>query len=685
MEKDNRHSALGKTRYQLLKVNKDHPIVFNDLYIASFNEIMNWKKTDYKYISYEKRPIDLNNPTEIALLERLIKAELFHQTMKDYVDDHGVLRAKNPKKVIGNKVMIFEAFYFDIQITTSGEIYIGFDLKHRFEFRETLEEILLHNQYNLKKGEKVTDYINKRTYEYTFEEIASYTASEKSPLLNQSIFSYYEQKNQAWKIKNIPSDAFVVHVKNKEGQVFPYLARFLKRTCTFDKIPIGLIDDVNKEIKLEPNKRMEPLFKKVFDLLNKIPNLNFPKKNVLIGNSRYSSRLLESPSLTFGGGIKGSKIPRGLDKGGVFSPKNIKVSFFVDPDLHSSKKLVYEFINELKKASENFKVQLEVSYKPAAIREKLTKKLFQSKQLSLVLKSISNDFEGTVVVIGTRKNINKAYTEIKKEFGGKSDLNTQFVGFDEVFMEEIRQKKMFKLYNILLGIYAKSGVQPWVLGDQLFSDCFIGLDVSHFDGKHSSGIVQVIGKDGRLIRQTTTSTHESGEKISIDSLKDVVLDSIHAYQKVYQLYPKHITFHRDGLCREDLDSLEKLLSDLHIAFDYVEIIKSSNRRMAIYETSKGWYTKQGLYYTRDRTAYLCATNPHKSIGMAMPIKIIQKTSHLPFHQIIEDVYHLSFMHIHSLQKTRLPITTHYADISSYFHNKGLIHPRTKHTESLPFV
>lgn len=445
MEKDNRHSALGKTRYQLLKVNKDHPIVFNDLYIASFNEIMNWKKTDYKYISYEKRPIDLNNPTEIALLERLIKAELFHQTMKDYVDDHGVLRAKNPKKVIGNKVMIFEAFYFDIQMTTSGEIYIGFDLKHRFEFRETLEEILLHNQYNLKKGEKVTDYINKRTYEYTFEEIASYTA------------------------------------------------------------------------------------------------------------------------------------------------------------------------------------------------------------------------------------------------GGKSDLNTQFVGFDESLMKEVRQKKMFKLHNILLGIYAKSGVQPWVLGDQLFSDCFIGLDVSHIDGKHSSGIVQVIGKDGRLIRQTTTSTHEPGEKISIDSLKDVVLDSIHAYQKVYQLYPKHITFHRDGLCREDLDSLEKLLSDLHIAFDYVEIIKSSNRRMAIYETSKGWYTKQGLYYTRDRTAYLCATNPHKSIGMAMPIKIIQKTSHLPFHQIIEDVYHLSFMHIHSLQKTRLPITTHYADISSYFHNKGLIHPRTKHTESLPFV
>ncbi|KYD14601.1 hypothetical protein B4168_1810 [Anoxybacillus flavithermus] len=43
------------------------------------------------------------------------------------------------------------------------------------------------------------------------------------------------------------------------------------------------------------------------------------------------------------------------------------------------------------------------------------------------------------------------------------------------------------------------------------------------------------------------------------------------------------------------------------------------------------------------------------------------------------------MHIHSMLKTRLPMTIHYADLSSTFHNHGLIHPRSQHERALPFV
>jgi argonaute-like protein implicated in RNA metabolism and viral defense len=106
--------------------------------------------------------------------------------------------------------------------------------------------------------------------------------------------------------------------------------------------------------------------------------------------------------------------------------------------------------------------------------------------------------------------------------------------------------------------------------------------------------------------------------------------------------------------------------------------------MAIYSNKK-WVTKQGVYYSKRNTAYLCATDPKEVVGMAQPIKIVQKTNGLSIHEIVSDIYKLSFMHIHSMLKTRLPITIHYADLSSTFHNRGLIHPRSQHERALPFV
>lgn len=106
--------------------------------------------------------------------------------------------------------------------------------------------------------------------------------------------------------------------------------------------------------------------------------------------------------------------------------------------------------------------------------------------------------------------------------------------------------------------------------------------------------------------------------------------------------------------------------------------------MATY-INKTWMTEQGVYYKKDREGYLCSTSPREFIGMARVVKVVQKTNYLDFDQIMSDVYKLSFMHIHSMLKTRLPITTHYADLSSTFHNRGLLHPSSKHEKSLPFV
>ncbi len=96
-------------------------------------------------------------------------------------------------------------------------------------------------------------------------------------------------------------------------------------------------------------------------------------------------------------------------------------------------------------------------------------------------------------------------------------------------------------------------------------------------------------------------------------------------------------------------------------------------------------TQQGVYYIRGNEALLCATDPRENIGMAQPIKIIQQTSNLPFNQMIEDIYRLSFMHIHALNKMRLPATIHYADLSSTAYQRGQVTARSTNVTNLPFV
>lgn len=657
---ENRYSELARTISVLRRNNHFLPIVYNDLFIASFYEIKNWHEVINKFIGYEIRRIDLLNLTERTLLEKLIKANIQSVNQDQYILDGSGFKSRKIYRTIGNQIRIFQGLHIDVHVNETGEIRVGFDRRFRFEFVETLNDILMRDRRELKVGDKVIDYNNRRTYEYEFIEVAGYVAGENSPYLNTSVKEYYESTNQAWKIKNIPDDALIVHVRNKDRQILPYIAQFLKRKCDYGSIPNHLRQSVNRVIKLNPEKRMKPLLAEIYQLLLRVPNLKFPKEQVLAKKAGYKKKYLKGPSLEFGSGISRKNILSGLKAGGVYARKSIPVSFFVDPSLHSKADFIYQFIMKLQRMSENLNVDLKISKKPQQIREMVTKNLFRSADFTLKLKDIGTYFDGTVVVITTRNNIDLAYKKVKREFGGKLDITTQFVEFDEKLLNDRAYGVDYHLHNILLGIYAKSGVQAWILGTRLSSDCFIGLDVSHIEGRHSSGIIQVIGKDGRLIKQTTTSTHESGEKISAENLKEVVEDSLHAYKNMYGFYPKHITFHRDGVCRENLEELDNRLSSLHIKFDYVEIIKNSNRRMVTYQNNS-WFTEQGLYYKRGQTAYLCATDPRESVGMAQPIKIEQKTNVLPFDFIVKDVYLLSFMHVHSLLKTRLPITTHYAD------------------------
>lgn len=681
-DEKSRHSIGGSISYNLKKLNNYQTITFFEQYIASFKAISEWG--NYNYIKYESRVIDIERISERKILERLIKQEIENKSRKNYVIDKDTIRSRKSEPLRTNELCIYPAIHFNISVNENGEIIIGFEYTHRFEYKENLHQLIIKRSDRIKEGIKVIDSSNSKSYEYTFIEIAPYKAGDVSPYLKESIIDYYKRNNKQWKIKGVSKQSLVVHVKDQHGQIFPYLPHLLKLKCSYDSLPQHLKLLASKAIKLKPQEKIQKLLTETHKILSLIDFLEFPKRNMLVDNLGYQIDTLRTPILEFGKGIKNQKVISGLTRGGIYKGKETKVSFFVDPILQPNRNEIGEFINLLKKTSLQLGVKLDISRKPRMIpvADRTNPNLFNSNDFILRLKDLSQYFDGTVIVFTNEKNGELAYRAIKREFGGKQDIVTQFVIYHPSLLDT--NKSMYTILNILLGIYAKSGLQPWILAEPLFSDCFIGLDVSHEDGKHSTGILQIIGKDGRMIKQKPIATYEAGEKIGNQTLEDIIYDSIHTFNKAYNYKPKHITFHRDGFCREDLDFIEEILSNLKISFDYIEVIKNVNRRMAVYDNNQ-WFTRQGLLYKKDRFGYLCATSPNEYIGMARPIKIVQKTSNLSFDQIASDIYNLSFMHIHSMLKTRLPITTHYADLSSTFHNRGFINPSSKHEYALPFV
>ncbi len=685
-DEENRYSQGGKIVYNLSKQNNFQTIVFFGQYVASFFEISCWD--NHECIKYEERSIFLERSFERELLERLVKKELEQRSRSTHVMDRGAFRLKKTKSINKSELLIYPAIQIDVKVNENNEIYVGFNYTHRFEYRDNLLILLNKGESNIAKGISVVDPNNSRTHEYEFIEIAPYKAGEESPYLKESVISYYARKGDTKKLLSVTEESLIVHVKSKEGKVFPYLPQLLKLSCSLESLPMHLRNTASKTVKMSPKEKMTELFKETRELLLKLPMLEFPKENVRAVNLGYEIRNANTPVLKFGKELTMTKISEGLKKGGVYKGKEARVSFFVDPLLQQNEETrrnVGKLTKLLIEKSFELGVNLIVSEKPRELRGKLEKNFFNSADLAYELKSISKSFEGTVIVIASEQFINNAYKTIKKEFGGKQDIVTQFISFSNDLLE--LSKSHYTILNILLGIYVKSGLQPWVLGENLNSDCFIGLDVSHEDGKHASGIIQIIGKDGTMIKQKSLSTNEAGEKISTATIEEIIYDTIHSYKERYAEVPKHITFHRDGFCREDLTFIEEKLSRMGITFDYIEILKNANRRMAIYDKydKNIWVTEQSLYYKKDNMGYLCSTSPKEFIGMARVIKVVQKTNCLDFNQIMSDIYKLSFMHIHSMLKTRLPITTHYADLSSTFHNRGLLHPSSKHEDALPFV
>ena len=662
----------------LKKENKDILIIeFNENLIGSFDEIKNWG--EIKYTKGEYRNIQANISTERKLLERMLLQEIRQSSDKSkYEIINNEKNCVYIKEALLNKdnIILKRKINFDVNIKEDENIIVGFDLSHSYDYISTLAEEL----NIVGPGDKVKDYYNHIVYE--FVSVAEFSISDVNEYMQCSIIDYYKNKNQSYIVDKLnPKTKAVLVSKNKN--IFPYIPNRLKRVCDYGNLESRILKECSEHTKLSAHKKMKLSIDITEDVLVNSQYTKFNKKNMLIENLGYKKHTLPKPRFIFGNSKKHSSILYGLPENGSYENREINIMYFIDPNILKNKSKydkMLKFSLNLEQFSKDMGVVLNrqksnVSFKSINIDNK--------DKFECDIRRIVDNYKNPVIVIMDDENCEKYYSSIKKIFGNKHNIATQFISFSTLNYNE--KNKNAVLLNILLGIYGKSGIQPWILDGKLTADCYIGLDVSRENKLNTVGIIQIVGKDGRILKSKSLTSPQSGEKINADTIREIFYEAVASYEKIYNEYPKHIVIHRDGISREELDILKETAKNLDIKFEYVEITKNVNRRIATFKTSDGlWETEMGSYYTKENFAYIVTTNPYEKIGMAKPLRIKRVHGEQTMDKIVEDVYKLSFMHIGSILKSRLPVTTHYADLSSTYGNRELM-PNNLASNTLHFI
>ncbi len=663
----------------LKKLNKDNTIIeFNENIIGSFKEIKNWG--DIKYTNSELRSIKSNILTERRLLERLLLQEIRNSVDKSiYEISNREKSCVYIKKPLLNKdnVILKRKIKFDINIQEDGSIIVGFDLSHGYDYISTLDKEL----NNLQRDDKVKDFYHDINYK--FIEVADFSISDANEYMKCSIVDYYTGKGQSYIVDKLDPKTKAVLVSDKHNNIFPYIPNRLKRVCDYSNLPSYILRQCNKYTKLNANEKMQLSIDITTSVLKNSRYIEFDKRNMLIESLGYRKNILNKPNFIFGNRRKNNTILYGLSQNGSYENKEIEISYFIDPTLIKDKskfEKVKNFSLNLEEFSETMGVKLNrqksnVNFKMINVDNK--------DRFECDIRRIVDNYNNPVIVIMKDENCEKYYTSIKKIFGNKHNIATQFIEFNTLNYNEKNKEAI--LLNILLGIYGKSGIQPWILDTPLTADCYIGLDVSRENKLNTAGVIQIVGKDGRVLKSKSIISPQNGEKIDIETIKEIFYEAVVSYEKIYNESLKHIVIHRDGINREELTVLKETSDNLGIKFEYVEITKNVNRRIANFDlNNKLWKTQMGSYYTKDNLAYIVTTNPYDKIGMAQPIRIKRVCGEQSIDKIVEDVYKLSFMHIGSILKSRLPVTTHYADLSSTYGNRELI-PSNIDSNALHFI
>lgn len=628
---------------------QDHKIIYSNLaeyYIKERLREIKVKKDDREYAKY-KIGNDVTTPWIFEL------NQVFSSNDKQFR-----LRRK---------------FDFSVKISDENKLHLWLNVKSELETQKTVYD--LHKQNVSLEGLKVTNDWG-RGESGTIISIGPETVcdplSDFMPLKQYMIDSKKENR-----IKNCPDDTSVVHVRLHNKTELAYYPQALKPVVTLERIAKenpAFSKHIEKYTKMDMKSRQN--ISKIFlsdigQILN-LNNIEFIPIYIDAEKFGYKEQKFECPTIICGNGRKlnYNKQSMVFANGFYKQPENpVKFAYFYPEGKEElmrsfaiamtdylkkgklfgeSKFLIPELMSSEVKAvcNQEYKIGDSINYK------KLVRAL-----------SDENKFDIAIVLVPTEEDESDPYSTFKTAWAEKN-IPSQMISIKtaEMFANQDSNSVWF-MQNIALGVFAKSGGIPWILDDVPGNiDCFVGIDVATLDkGIHYPTCATVFDKNGRPISFYKPKKAQRGEKINEDILQEIFDEVLLGYEEVTGFRIKNLVIHRDGFSNEDAKWYKNYFEKKQINYSVIEVKKFVSSKLLIDKNGIAANPSCGDSLINDDEAFIITTDIKDGKASPRPLHIKKQVGDIPMETIAKQILALSCMHFGATKKSRLPVTTYYAD------------------------
>ncbi len=493
----------------------------------------------------------------------------------------------------------------------------------------------------------------------------------------KSLKQYMIDTKQDWRIKDCPDNTPVVHVKLYNKTELCYYPQALKPIITLEKISSENPEFsklIEKHTKLDMKSRqiIAQYFLRDIGNLSLLNDLEFIPDYIDAKKIGYTEQKFECPTIICGNGRKLSynkqsivfsngfyKQPEETVRFAYFYPQGKEdlmrsfaisiTDFFIKGQIFGDSKFMIPNLmtSELKAVcNQEYEIGDSINYK------KLVRSLSDEKK-----------FDVAIVLVPTEEDESNPYSTFKTAWAEKN-IPSQMISIKtaEMFEKRDPNAKWF-MQNIALGIFAKAGGIPWIVdnipGD---IDCFVGIDVATLDkGIHYPTCATVFDKNGRPISFYKPKKAQKGEKINSDILQEIFDEVILGYEETTGLKLKNLIIHRDGFSNEDAEWYKNYFTKKEINYSVIEVKKLVSSKLLCDNNGNITNPSCGDALLNDSEAFIVTTDIKDGRASPRPLHIKKQVGDLPMKVIVQQILALSCMHFGSTKKSRLPVTTYYAD------------------------
>lgn len=680
---------MKKISKKISKSYKDLPIGFFGSYIISWCVLEKYEDNDYKMIECDTKIKNFNyikkTLTERLIIESIKFNEINNVNSKwNKVRNDSLISSKRIEIEKFPKIEVYEKFKLSCKINKDNEIFIGFYLSYILISKQGLNEKDYQNNKEIKLV-NILDFskviFNRIPNVKLNEKIIGNDDEEKVSVeeyLGKNIIDKY----------NIKYDTKIISVNYNNNFVISKKEYF---------IPIELLKlDYNSyrnnnlfksELKKNTDDkiiRSYEYMKSILINMNKVPIIgryyDFNNDGIDMTRHGFKFKLLNKPIINKNINLinerdeKGNKEYLKISK---WKTNYLNPIFILYKCKNYNEKNINDFIENIHSQSKFKKVTMhfkEFNGKKYIEKNYIDKNFIESIKNSLVFVLIESDYE---------------YDYLKKEFA-EYNIPNQIIRKKTLEINNTSDKIRKLSTNILFSILFKCGIYLKKINNDMRYKCFVGIDVSHymeiknnfktFSHSISCTIIIFDGNNNMYITEIGEKVYQNLQKKYIEkiypkTIKSIFNNIISEYKDICKIKPNNIIIHRDGFCRtEEFNAIDEVLNEENVKYSLVEIFKKINRNIGKYN-GKNYNSVIGTYVKSDyNEAYIISSQPYGNEASAFKIKLKYDNFKNDLHEIINEIYYLTFLAFHfdsnDKFKIRLPITIYYSDKCSTSHSKS---------------